>query len=262
MNWFYAEGNQQNGPVSDSQLEELLSSGKITHATLVWHEGMPEWQPLNVARSSAADPGTVCIECGKSFPPDELIRLNNASVCAQCKPVFLQRMAENAPTPSSGSLWRSGKRVVARTDTVFPDRCVRCNESAGTFRLKRTLYWAHPLIYLLILCNLLILLIVYLIIRKKAIVYIGLCEHHRARRKLGMIIGWSSVALGIIMIVAGAFLESGWLALTGLLILIAGGITGGVMARTVTPTKIDKEYVWLSGVNRDLVANLPEWRGP
>lgn len=260
MNWFYAEGNQQNGPVSDTQLEELLSSGKITPATLVWHEGMPGWQPLNVARS-AADPGNVCIECGKSFPPDELIRLNNAPVCAQCKPVFLQRMAENAPTPSSDSLWRAGRRVVARTETVFPDRCVKCNESAGGFRLKRTLYWAHPAIYLLILCNLLILFIVYLIIRKKAIVHIGLCERHRARRKLGLIIGWSSVALGITMIVVGAIFEYGWCAGTGALILIAGGITGGVMARTVAPAKVDKEFVWITGVNRDFVENLPEWRG-
>jgi GYF domain 2 len=183
MNWFYAEGNQQNGPVSDSQLEELLGSGKITPATLVWHEGMPGWQPLNVARN-AADPGNICIECGKTFPPDELIRLNNAPVCAQCKPVFLQRMAENAPTPSSDSLWRSGKRVVARTETVFPDRCVKCNESAGGFRLKRTLYWAHPAYWLIFIVSRLIWVIVYLIVRKKAVVHIGLCERHRSSRKL------------------------------------------------------------------------------
>jgi hypothetical protein len=260
MNWFYGEGGHQNGPISDAQLDELLRTGKITATTLVWREGMPGWQPLNVARS-AADPGTVCIECGKTYPPDELIRLNNAPVCAQCKPTFLQRMAENAPTPSTESLWRSGKRVVARTETFFPDRCVKCNEPAGGFRLKRTLYWAHPALWLVFIVSRLIWLIVYLIVRKKAVVHIGLCELHRANRKLWIAIAWSSVALGIIMIVVAAIFGYGWWAGAGVLILLFGGITGALMARMVAPTKVDKQFVWLTGVNRDFVANLPEWRG-
>lgn len=260
MNWFYAEGNQQNGPVSDSQLDELLRSGKITAATLVWHERMPGWQPLNVART-AVDPGTVCIECGKSFPPDELIRLNNSPVCAQCKPIFLQRMAENAPTPSSESLWRSGKRVVARTGTVFPDRCVKCNESAAGFRLKRTLYWMHPAWWLLFIVSRLILIIVYFVVRKKAVVHIGLCARHRAKRKLGIIIAWSSVALGFLVMFGSLAYSPGWCIFAGFMVMLAGGITGGVMAHTVRATKVDKQFVWLAGVHRDIVASLPEWRG-
>jgi GYF domain 2 len=261
MNWFYAEGNRQNGPVSDSQLEELLRSGKISSSTLVWREGMSQWQPLNIARAGA-QPDTVCIECGKAFPPDEIIRLNNSPVCAQCKPIFLQRMAENAPTPSVASLWRAKKRVVTRYGTVFPDRCVKYNAPAGGYRLKRTLSWVHPAFLFLILCNVLVLLIAYLIFRKKIVVHIGLCEHHRAKRKLGIIIGWSSVALGIALITCSAFINSGWCLAIGILTLLTGVITGGLMARALVPTKIDKGYAWLAGVHRDFLANLPEWRGP
>jgi hypothetical protein len=262
MNWFYAEGNQQNGPVSDSQLDELLRSGKISPATLVWREGMSQWQPLNVARAGA-QPGMVCIECGRTFPPDEIIRLNNSPVCAQCKPIFLQRMAENAPTPSAASLWRAGKRVVTVTGTVFPDRCVKCNTPAGGFRLKRTLSWVHPAFLFLILvpCGLIFLIIAYLVFRKTTVVHIGLCEHHRARRKLGLVIGWSSVALGIVLIVCGAIYNLGWCIGFGILTLLGGGITGGLMARTLVPTKINKQYAWLASAHRDFVADLPEWRG-
>lgn len=260
MNWFYLEGNNQKGPVSDSQLDELLQSGKISPKTMVWREGMPQWQPLNAARPG--DPsGVVCVECGKTFPPEETIKLNNMPVCAQCKPIFLQRMAEAATMPSTGSLWRHNSRLVTRTETVFPDRCVKCNAPAGGFRLKRTLYWSHPAYLLLLLCNLLILLIVYLIVRKKAIVHIGLCEQHRSRRKLGITILLSSVGLGLVLLICAAGFGSGWLAAIGVVVLLGGAITGGIMARTVTPTKIDKEYVWLSGVNRDFMADLPEWGG-
>src|SRR3974390_149573 len=50
MPWFYALEGQRLGPVADSQLDELLRLRKIGPATLVWCEGMSEWQPLNVAR--------------------------------------------------------------------------------------------------------------------------------------------------------------------------------------------------------------------
>ena len=260
MTWFYSDGNTQSGPVSDSQLDELLSSGKISQKTLVWREGLPQWQALNIARPSPQS-GVVCVECGKSFPPDETIKLNNLPVCAQCKPIFLQRMAEAATMPSAGSLWRYNSRLVARSETVFPDRCIKCNAPARGFRLKRTLYWSHPAYLLLLLCNLIVLLIVYLIVRKKAVVHIGLCELHRSKRRLGIIIGLSSLILGFILICCAAAANSGWILAVGLVVLLGGGIGGAVTARTVTPTKIDKQYVWLSGVHRDFLANLPEWNG-
>ncbi|HEU6449668.1 MAG TPA: DUF4339 domain-containing protein [Verrucomicrobiae bacterium] len=267
MDWYYSDGNQKNGPVSDPQLDELLRSGKINPATLIWRVGMTAWQPLGTVRPANAPPvlpassRIVCVECGKTLPSDEVIYLNNSAVCAQCKPIFLQRLQEGAAVPSKGNLWRLNKKLVARSETIFPDRCVKCNAPAGGFRLKRTLYWAHPAYLLLILCNLLILLIVYLIVRKKAVVEIGLCEKHRIKRKRGIIIGWSSVALWIVLIGCAATWESGWTVLVAFLVLLGGGITGGVMARTVAPTKIDKEYVWLNGVHRDFLADLPEWGG-
>jgi hypothetical protein len=261
MNWFYADGKIRKGPVSDSELDALLRSGKISPTTLIWREGMSQWQPLSTARGGAPS-GVACAECGKIFPPEETIQLNNLRVCAQCKPIFLQRMAEHAPMPSTGNLWRKNRRLVTQSETIFPDRCVKCNASANGFRLKRTLYWAHPAYLLLILCNILVLLIVYLIVRKKAVVHVGLCEGHRMRRKLGIWIAWSSVGLGFVLICCGGGFNSGWWMLSGVLLMLAGGITGGVMARTVAATKIDKEYVWLAGVNRDFLAQLPEWNGP
>jgi hypothetical protein len=33
------------------------------------------------------------------------------------------------------------------------------------------------------------------------------------------------------------------------------------MATIITATKITKENVWVSGVHRDFLGELPEWRG-
>ena len=44
--WFYALRNQQQGPVSESDLKMLLKDRTIDGGTLVWKEGMAQWTPL------------------------------------------------------------------------------------------------------------------------------------------------------------------------------------------------------------------------
>lgn len=45
--WFYAEGNrQQRGPLTSEELIALYQSSRIALDTLVWRDGMAQWQPL------------------------------------------------------------------------------------------------------------------------------------------------------------------------------------------------------------------------
>jgi len=53
MNWYYVSAGKQTGPVDDAQLEALARVGQIQMDTLVWREGMAEWQPF----STVAPPG-------------------------------------------------------------------------------------------------------------------------------------------------------------------------------------------------------------
>lgn len=108
MNWHYAENGQQIGPVTDEQLSRLFQTGKITPDTLVWCEGMTDWAPYREAitrlgqslpqgaESLAGGSQFACAECGKLFPAAEMVRFGNASVCPECKPVFLQKLSEGA----------------------------------------------------------------------------------------------------------------------------------------------------------------------
>ena len=113
MNWYYVDAGQQAGPVDDAQLEALLRSGKINPGTLVWREGMANWQPYSQATapsqssfaSAAAGappvmgqsaPEAVCVECRRIFSVNEMIRHGASYVCAGCKPVFMQKLSEGA----------------------------------------------------------------------------------------------------------------------------------------------------------------------
>ena len=130
MPWYYADGGQQAGPVEDAQLEQLLQSGRIQPETLVWREGMGSWKPYNQVRSGAgtaseppvmvAEPPppdsaggqAVCAECGGVFNLEETIAYGNVRVCARCKPVFIQKLAE-------GAKLNTGEMVYARFWTRF-----------------------------------------------------------------------------------------------------------------------------------------------
>jgi hypothetical protein len=104
MNWFYAHEGKQIGPVTEEEFQQLRASGVIAAGTLVWREGLANWQPLGELTAPAvqtptpvSNPGAaalVCSGCGQTFPADEVVRLGDGFVCAACKPVALQRLRE------------------------------------------------------------------------------------------------------------------------------------------------------------------------
>jgi len=125
--WYYVENGQQAGPVSNEQLAELYQQGRINDDTLVWQAGQKDWLPYREFKNSTATSGTaagaqtdevVCAECGKIFPASETIRHGNVNVCAECKPIFLQKLAEGARI-ETGSLNLAG--IGTRFAAVFID---------------------------------------------------------------------------------------------------------------------------------------------
>jgi uncharacterized RDD family membrane protein YckC len=105
MTWYYADAGRQVGPIEESALDDLVRAGVVRDDTLVWHDGMPNWQPHAAARGVRMAPAPMpavpiaagtgfCSECGRPFPLNQLVMIGNASVCAQCKPVYLQRARE------------------------------------------------------------------------------------------------------------------------------------------------------------------------
>ncbi len=137
MNWYYESAGQQQGPVADSELDRLVTEGKITLDTLVWREGMAGWTPLRSARpsapppvaniedsdagwevtrpgtpnppqpsasagSDAPQPGWVrCSLTGRYFPPSEIIYLEGKPYSAAAKPQVVATMQSGGVLPTS-----------------------------------------------------------------------------------------------------------------------------------------------------------------
>lgn len=124
MKWYYAENNERRGPIAEADFQALAVAGTIKPETLVWREGMDAWQAYSEVASGLAAPSRaaapvaavgaaavavatgarpsgvagegLCSQCGRAFSPDEMITYEGQSVCAECKPLFFQRVKEGA----------------------------------------------------------------------------------------------------------------------------------------------------------------------
>jgi len=72
--WFYFKEGQRTGPMTESDLAALIRGGALNSETLVWEEGMVEWQPL----------GTIPL--GKHLQPG--ISTNRSSPAASPPPLL------------------------------------------------------------------------------------------------------------------------------------------------------------------------------
>ena len=106
MNLYYEVGDQQVGPIGKSELQSLVKAKKLNSKTMVRQEGMESWEELgvfvrnwqgkDVQKDDQADPvpTSVCSECGQAFADEDMIRFQDSWVCAECKPVFVQKVKE------------------------------------------------------------------------------------------------------------------------------------------------------------------------
>ena len=83
MTWYYALGNERQGPIDDAALDRLIATGVVTQDTLVWKAGMADWQPLAQARPRAAAPPTPVIP-----PPPAVITPAPAAGAPDTQPRF------------------------------------------------------------------------------------------------------------------------------------------------------------------------------
>jgi len=59
MAWYYADGGERQGPFDDRAFQQLVQQGTVGPDTMVWTEGMGDWQPYGevaLSRSAPADP--------------------------------------------------------------------------------------------------------------------------------------------------------------------------------------------------------------
>ncbi len=106
MKWYYESGEGQAGPVNDEELKALVNSGTVTATTRVRNSGMSDWKEYGSLSDSdcsfdedqTGSPRAFCCECHRSFALKDMMKYGETWVCAECKPMFVQKLKEGVDT--------------------------------------------------------------------------------------------------------------------------------------------------------------------
>ena len=117
MNWFYSNNGQQAGPISEEELRNLLDTGIISDATLVWTEGMPNWKPAaevlgvepaapaaapSIPPPPSATPAPAVVDLAAGPAPTHMVEAILTTLCC-CMPFGIASIVFAAMTSSANS---------------------------------------------------------------------------------------------------------------------------------------------------------------
>jgi len=123
--WYYAEGDNRKGPVSSATLNELVAAGTVRDDTLVWRDGLAEWQPWRTLRGEAAlpseggsapeDDGTeVCAVSGLRLPRGRMVQAGDQWVSMEHRDEYFQKLREGGHVSQELRPARILARIAAR----------------------------------------------------------------------------------------------------------------------------------------------------
>ena len=159
--------------------------------------------------------------------------------------------------PPRPAIFQRGNQLAIQKGLTLPECCIKCGAPATGRPIKRNLQWHPPWVSVLILVAVLIYIIVAMVLRKTGTIYVHMCEEHRQRRKIILLVGWiTTPGLLIGGIAAGIYFENGGLAALGFLGFVVSLIVFLIIGKLVHVAEIDDQYVYLKKIAPNVMSNL------
>src|SRR6185369_3516514 len=115
-------------------------------------------------------------------------------------------------------------------------------------------------VYLSLLANIIILIILYYVLRKKVTVDIPLSQEGRKRLNKQRGIASGIAVLGLAMILAPIFNQNlVWLIVFGVIALLVAAFYGNYKGCLLRVVKLKDGHAWLYGADREFVNSLPPY---
>jgi hypothetical protein len=173
----------------------------------------------------------------------------------------------SAPVRPSYAAWSDGPRLILTDYAELPDQCAKCGAPADGWRWTGKAAWHHPAFYLLLLVPVLgppLYVVTALAVRKRIVVALPLCRHHRRARLIRQIASCLLAVLGAGVVAAGIWWSGQyrWAGDQGMVLCLigAGLIVGAALvmydARLLTVRHMAGGYGWFSGASPEFLALL------
>lgn len=139
----------------------------------------------------------------------------------------------------------------------WPSRCYKCNAEVEQ-KKQVTLYHVNPWAYLTILISPLILIILSLIIRKKFVISLPICEEHIQKRKRFIISNWIVLVLTLIIGFVGVAHDLPVMIVIST-ILFLYLVIAAVVSRRAFIAKRKNGQLWIRGAKKEFISSLPSY---
>lgn len=142
-------------------------------------------------------------------------------------------------------------KLVGKSPIILPEICVKCGADAHNGkRFEKSLYYCNLLFFLTILINILVLIIVYFVARKKIDLSFSLCENcliPYKRKRMVAALFWLATILSV---VAGIALESSEFIIVFVILLIAAIVMNIVAGLPLRPSGHSKGLFTIKGAKQ------------
>lgn len=232
---------------------------------------------------AGGDAFETCLECRRLLAKSEMVFLQKCWICAECKPLFLQRIKEGVgPEGMTGVLWRDGNKVVMRLGTKMPDRCYKCNAPKFGEPVGRPVQWHKPVYAIVLVAGVVIIgvlsgilfpgffpigfSILFILTSnffvKTVQLQLALCRtHKRSRFIANLMTVVLSISLTLVLVLSLNF-SWGWVVTCScVLLILVTLLTGSLFTRVASVSKATDDHVWLKGAGKEFLESLPEWPG-
>ncbi|MEM1058106.1 MAG: DUF4339 domain-containing protein [Verrucomicrobiota bacterium] len=95
--WYYAENDEQKGPVNEAELKEKFAGAQLAPDTLVWQKGMTQWTPAAEVDAFQFTPPPAPADLPPALPPNEPAAPAAEPAPTPEKPAAEKPAAEEAP---------------------------------------------------------------------------------------------------------------------------------------------------------------------
>ncbi len=131
MEWYYAVGDERVGPVSESDIRDLIEAGTISPDTLVWNSGLSDWTAVGEVEIfsivSAPAPVPAPASAPEAAPaPEPAVAEPEPAVEPTPEPTV-----EPVPEPATESLVEPVAAMTAAAEEVVGEEaeCSQCSET-------------------------------------------------------------------------------------------------------------------------------------
>ncbi|GEM_PF-5003180 len=119
--WYYLRNGNQAGPINESTIRQMLTSGQLDWGDFVWNETMPQWSAADqVPELAVSKPVAAPVGAPPPFEPARPVT-NQASPSAPVRPAPYNFEPGQAATPASpAASWANGPAAFAPPNALAP----------------------------------------------------------------------------------------------------------------------------------------------